>query len=228
MAWKLPFFLLLITCAPAVGFLPPTSRCNYSHSIFSRKKSYDLAPLELFRSDTNTAEETATLKDTIRQLARGTSNGIDASKSVRDEIATLSKQLVKMNPTKSPALSEKLDGSWALVYTTNPGSSAGKLGPFTGDVEQAIRITGENPEYVNYVRLGGGLVEGMLSASWDVLSKKEWLVKFETLQFRILGIKILEKDLKAEGTWKMEYLDDDFRILYAEGGNSENIYILSK
>ena len=38
-----------------------------------------------------------------------------------------------------------MNGSWNLVYTTNGGSSAGKLGPFVGDVEQRIFLSNEAP-----------------------------------------------------------------------------------
>uniref|UniRef100_A0A7S2ELK7 Plastid lipid-associated protein/fibrillin conserved domain-containing protein n=1 Tax=Ditylum brightwellii TaxID=49249 RepID=A0A7S2ELK7_9STRA len=246
MANKLQTILLLLTCASAFSFHVPTTtnkKRSYSPILSSRDRvTTSNIPLNafFFRSSSETKQDAAAaaakakeLKDSIRQLSKGTSNGIAAPESTRDEIATLCKELEKMNKVKNIASSTKMDGSWNLVYTTNEGSSAGKLGPFTGEVEQAIRILGreENPEYINYVRLGGGLVEGALGASWDVLSNNKWLVKFETLQFRILGIKVVEKELSAQGVWRMEYLDDDFRILYAAGGVNvpkENVYILSK
>lgn len=132
-------------------------------------------------------------------------------------------ELEDANVTKDLATSDLLNGSWKLVYSSNGGSSAGKLGPFVGEVEQLIRLnTGTdadadagNDDYINYVRLGNGAVEGALTATWDVLSDEKWEVKFETLKFKVLGVTLVEKDLNARGIWRMTYLDEDFRILYA-------------
>ena len=163
-------------------------------------------------------------------------------------------ELEDANVTKDLATSDLLDGSWKLVYSSNGGSSAGKLGPFVGEVEQLIRLDtsttdGDGDDYINYVRLGNGAVEGALTATWDVLSDETWEVKFETLEFKVLGVTLVEKDLNARGIWRMTYLDEDFRILYAaaaaaatpevgdededENGEAppkakENIYILAK
>jgi hypothetical protein len=172
------------------------------------------------------------IKDEIKFLSKGTSNGISASEQVRFKISTLVSELEASNPTPNLTSSEKLDGSWKLIYTTNGGSSAGKLGTFVGEVEQFIRIKGyDREDYINYVRIGGGVVEGALTATWDVLSKNKWQVNFESVKFKLFGITLANKDLSAVGIWRMTYLDENFRILYAAGGKNvpkENIYILGK
>jgi len=173
--------------------------------------------------------DVAGIKESIRSLARGTQNGIAADASKREEIADLVRELESANPTRKLTASPLLDGEWSLLYTTNDGSSAGKIGPLVGDVIQDIRL-GEN-EYENIVSLGNGLFKGRLTATWDNLSPSLWKVKFQTLKLELLGITLQEKDLKAEGTWRMSYLDDNFRVLYAIGGKNtkkENIYILAK
>jgi hypothetical protein len=179
-----------------------------------------------------TKERIKEIKDEIKNLSKGTSNGISASEEVRSQISTLVTELESSNPTPNLTSSEKLDGSWKLIYTTNEGSSAGKLGPFVGEVEQFIRIKGyEREDYINYVRIGGGLVEGALTATWDVLSKNKWQVHFESVKFKLFGITLADKELSAVGIWRMTYLDENFRILYAAGGKNvpkENIYILGK
>ena len=56
-------------------------------------------------------------------------------------------------------------------------------------------------------------------------------VNFESVRFSVLGITLVQKDLSTVGIWRMSFLDDDFRILYAAGGKNvpkENIYILAK
>lgn len=188
------------------------------------------------KSSQKNVELASELKQEIRSLAARTQNGIVAADEVRSAIAENVRRLEAINPTSDLTSSAKLNGSWKLVYTTNGGSSAGKLGPFVGDVEQLIRLGNDNSDtdgddYINYVRLGGGAVEGALTATWDVKSKKEWQVNFQSIRFSILGIPVVEKELGATGIWRKSYLDDDFRILYAIGGKNainENIYILSK
>lgn len=193
--------------------------------------------LEMFspgKSSQKNVELASELKEEIRSLAAGTQNGIEATDEVQSSIAEKVRRLEAINPTSDLTSSAKLNGSWNLVYTTNGGSSAGKLGPFVGDVEQLIRLDDSNDaadDYINYVRLGGGAVEGALTATWDVKSKKEWQVNFQSIRFSILGVPVVEKELGATGIWRKSYLDDDFRILYAIGGKNavkENIYILSK
>ena len=179
-------------------------------------------------------------KNKIRDLAQNTDNGLNAPESVQREILSCVKELEQTVDTKGKVTTNlvsdpKLNGSWKLVYTTNGGSSAGKLGPFVGEVEQLIKI--EDDFYINYVRVGGKSIEGALTATWDVLDDKTWQVNFQSIEFKLFGITLLEKDLEAKGIWRKSYLDDDFRILYAsevrkddsdESKKKGNIYILSK
>jgi hypothetical protein len=156
----------------------------------------------------------------------GTRNGIAAKPAVKELISASALQLEKLNPTKAPTKSELLTGTWNLVYTSNAGSSAGKIGPFVGQVIQEIG----NQEYVNIVKLAP-FFEAALTATWKVKSSSLWLVLFQTLEVKLLGIPVVKKPLEAEGIWRTTYLDDDFRILYAQGGKNtlvENIYILEK
>lgn len=177
------------------------------------------------------------LKTEIISLASGTQNGMKASEDVKAELATKIGALEKLNKVnKIASAGSLLDGSWDLCYTTNGGSSAGKLGPFVGSVEQAI--TYSQGDYINYVRLFNGAVEGALTADWDVLGDKKWQVNFQSIEFKIAGISLLQKELKASGIWRYSYLDEDMRILYAQGRAGEtveekkeiveNVYVLVK
>ena len=102
-------------------------------------------------------------------------------------------------------------------------------GPFVGDVEQDIDWS--TGSYTNFVRLGNGFVEGALTAEWENKSKDLWLVKFQGIILKVAGVHIVKKPLVATGTWRLTYIDENFRILYAQGGKNtvkENIYILAK
>ena len=239
------FVLFLIWGFPAVGaFAPPATAgsrfppqpegtASTSTVLSIGQLLSDFLPTTKASSaiDPQRVEE---VKREIIALAEGTSNGISASDQKRNQISQLVTELEAVNPTRDLTNSPMLDGSWKLIYTTNGGSSAGKLGPFVGEVEQLICIEGREvgeQDYYNFVRIAGGAVEGALRATWDVLAKDKWQVNFESVRFSVLGVTLVEKDLSAVGVWRMTYLDDDFRILYASGGRNipkENIYILAK
>ena len=174
-------------------------------------------------------EEAESLKKVLFQITKGTSNGIKASAEVKRKVAELVNDLETLNVVKTISSSPIMNGNWKLIYTTNDGSSAGRLGPFIGRVDQDIDVTGS--KYINYVRLGS-IVEGALSATWDNLGPKLWKVKFIDIEISVFGIPIKKKSLEgSEGTWRMTYLDDSIRILYAQGGKNtltENIYILGR
>ena len=184
------------------------------------------------KTSSNNAAQKAkieSLKADLVTVSTGTSNGIKATEDQRLQIATIVKDLEKLNAVKKIASSDMMNGNWKLIYTTNEGSSAGKLGPFVGRVDQLITV--DEQRYINFVRLGNGIITGALTATWDNLGDKLWQVKFLDIELKAFGIPITKKPLGAVGTWRMSYLDDDLRILYAAGGKNtvkENIYILAK
>ena len=169
------------------------------------------------------------LKSSIFEITDGTSNGVKASQKARDDISEIVSKLESLNTVKGIASSTLMDGNWKLIYTTNSGSSAGRLGAFIGRVDQDIDISSR--KYINYVRLGG-IVQGALSATWDNLSPKLWRVKFIDVAITVFGIPVTKKNLEGSvGIWRMSYIDENLRILYAQGGKNqatENIYILAK
>ena len=185
--------------------------------------------LSKFRSTSGTEKrgKIEGLKTNIRELSKGKSNGISATSEQKEQIVALARQLEKLSEERTPSKSKKLDGKWSLIFTTNEGSSAGKLGPFVGQVIQDIDL--ESKSYVNYVRLP--LVEGGLTATWDVTGPNLWKVLFLSIDFKILGVSLVKKELAQEGIWRTTFVDDSMRILYAKGGKNtvtENIYILGK
>ena len=233
---SLLFALLAILHFPSgCAFAPPAIASASTTALSIGQLLSDFLPTS--KSQTQSAIDSQRVQDIkaeIKALAKGTSNGISASEELRENISRLVAELEAANPTPDLTNSPKLDGSWKLVYTTNEGSSAGKLGPLVGEVEQLIRIDGRvggEKDYINVVRIAGGAIEGALRATWDVLAKDKWQVNFESVRFSVLGITLVQKDLSAVGIWRMSFLDDDFRILYAAGGKNvpkENIYILAK
>ena len=188
-----------------------------------------VSSLNLFQSKKVIPKVSASdLKNQIFTLAKNTKNGVNANDKTKNDIAQLVAQLEKINPTKDLTTTKKIDGDWRLLYTTNEGSSAGKLGPFVGKVNQIMDF--KEKKYINTVNIFNILVAS-LYAVWNKKSDKTWEVTFKSIEFKVFGNKIVEKPLSAVGIWRKSYIDDDFRVLYAKGGKNvekENIYILFK
>jgi hypothetical protein len=167
------------------------------------------------------------VKVNMISLAHGTQNGVKASKETRVAMAELVAQLERANPTKKLTSSTLIDGDWKLLFTTNDGSSAGKVGPFMGTVTQEVDLS--SSYYDNVVTLGP--LRGRLSATWNVESSTVWTVEFQTLVLSLFNVPIKSQKLSAVGTWRMTFLDDDMRVLYAQGGKNvkkENMYVLTR
>lgn len=166
------------------------------------------------------------LKAKIGRLSANTANGVKASPEISKEIASIAEELESVNPSGKPATSNLLDGKWQLVYTTTRGGSAGELGPFVGDVFQEIDV--DAGSYVNVLELLP--LKATLGADWDVLGPDMWTVNFRNIAFSLAGFNLSQKTLEQTGTWRMTYLDDDFRILRAQGRPDApfNLYVLKK
>ncbi|CAM9110356.1 unnamed protein product [Phaeothamnion confervicola] len=168
-------------------------------------------------------------KAAIRENAIGTSNGVTASSVQREAIKRAVNGLVKLNTVKSPATSKLSDGTWRLVYTTTMGSSAGKLGPFVGEVKQIVTSTADPPLYLNIVTLGP--LQGKLSATWEVAGPRQWRVIFRDIAILLFDITLVKKDINnAVGLWTLLYIDADYRVLTARSlaRDEGNLYILEK
>jgi len=168
------------------------------------------------------------IKGQIVSVAAGTSNGLAASPEKVARIEELARALEQNCPVRAPADSPLSDGEWMLVYTTNKGDSAGKVGPFVGKVTQVIML--EDERYFNIVEVGPLRAE--LEATWIVRGAKNWTVIFKTLAVKLFGMQLLQSEFDVEnarGDWIISYVDEDFRIIRATGREGvTNIYILVK
>ena len=230
--------IFLISMVLLEAFHTPSLKCRRHSQVLSRQSINMVAgPLDSFlglfkpsgESSASKLEKIEKLKSSLFGMAEGTSNGVKASQKTRDDISEIVSKLELMNPVKGISNSPLMNGNWKLIYTTNSGSSAGRLGAFIGRVDQDIDLS--TRKYINYVRLGG-IVQGALSATWDDVSPKLWRVKFIDVAITVFGIPIKKKSLEGSvGIWRMSYIDDNIRVLYAQGGKNqetENIYILAK
>jgi hypothetical protein len=169
---------------------------------YSTPKKFSLTDFFQQLTKTNTQsqqsknlENVKKLKADIKKLAVGTENGIKASNPVKTDINSFVKDLEALNPTKRISDNKLLDGKWRLIYTTNEGSSAGKIGPFVGIVTQDIDQ--KNSLYKNTVQLFKGAVEANLGATWSVNGPNLWTVKFLDIQFLLFGLLVSSKPLNG-------------------------------
>eukprot|EP00904_Undaria_pinnatifida_P001355 jgi/Undpi1/1121/HiC_scaffold_10.g04583.m1 len=108
-------------------------------------------------------------------------------------------------------------GKWQMLYSTVPGPSSGRLGPFVGSVFQDIRPA--EGRIVNILELGPSWgVKGALEADVEVLDGNNWAIVFDVVRKTFAGIQFEEKIFDREDTerriWNMTYLDEGFRVLY--------------
>lgn len=228
----LPTVVILLFSTAIANALYQSNRVSRRLSFECRAGPFDFLTGIFKGSEASAAakvQKIENLKSSLFRVTKDTSNGIKATQTARNEVSEIVTELEKLNSVSVISSSPIMSGNWKLIYTTNDGSSAGRLGAFIGRVDQDIDVSAN--KYVNYVRLGG-IVQGALTASWDNLSPKLWRVKFLDLAITVFGIPVTKKSLVGSvGTWRMTYLDDDVRILYAQGGKNtalENIYILAR
>lgn len=76
----------------------------------------------------------------VGRINNAPKNGVNCPNDLKIEIADLVDQMERKNPTKNPACSSLMKGSWKMMYTDfSPAApSSGKLGPFIGDVYQDL------------------------------------------------------------------------------------------
>jgi len=171
-----------------------------------------------------------TLKNSILVATKNSLNGISMSESNRKAVEEIVNELIPQNSIKQISTDSRLNGTWDLLYTTNSGSSAGKFGPFVGGVKQIVLY--DESKYYNVVSFLEGFLTATLEASWRVIDERNWEVIFVDVKFSIGGKNIVEIPFRGTtGIWRMVYLDDNFRILYAKGGKNtikENLYVLQR
>lgn len=177
-----------------------------------------------------TKRSPAELKQLLFEKAKNSNNGVNVSSAGREEIQTIIKELEQTNKINTISKSAKFNGLWKLLYTTNDGSSAGKFGPFVGKVTQDIRLSDQ--QYVNNVNFLDNNVRLSLLASWDVLEPSKVRVNFLTISFHLFNKQVFSRPFPpVSGVWRMTFLDDNMRILWAQGGKNttkENVYVLYK
>ncbi|CAB1103195.1 unnamed protein product [Ectocarpus sp. CCAP 1310/34] len=157
-------------------------------------------------------EVASVLQDELRRLCATKS---EPGREAR--IEEVAKELNALNPTKDPARSPLLAGRWRMLYSTVPGPSSGRLGPFVGDVFQDIRP--DEKRIINILELGPSwALRGALEADVEVLDGNNWAISFDVVYNNFAGVKVQEKKFDPVVTerriWSMTYLDDGFRILY--------------
>ncbi len=169
------------------------------------------------------------LKDELLLLTSKTvvNNGIYATIEQRNDINACVQQLEKLNPTKRPALaSSLLKGRWKMIYTDIPiAPSNGKLGPFIGKVYQdLVPATSKNTKdgYIKNILDLSSIINGELCAIQSIYSDDTWRIDFDYVENKFFGIPFQKKEFPPIGTegsqtrfWKLQYLDEDLRILRA-------------
>lgn len=163
------------------------------------------------------------LKTEILELATEVDKGLKASSEQQDRILGVFEELEKLNPTKKPLKSDKVNGQWTLQYTTSDAIlGKGKAFPKVGPILQTINtkeLAAENAEVVNYFGLK---VPQKVTADLDPQSDQFTNVQFKRFQIGPIGFNAPES---FKGALDVTYLDDDMRL---SRGDKGNIFVLTK
>ena len=162
------------------------------------------------------------LKSKILSLADETKRGLEATPEQKEEMKQLFSKLERLNPTKNPLKSEKVNGKWSLKYTTSD-SILGKGGfPRVGPIIQAIdtaSLSAENSEVVSYF---GIKVPRKIKADLSPESGQFTQVKFKKF---IIGPVGFDAPDSFKGALDITYVDDEVRLTRGDLGN---IFVLTR
>uniref|UniRef100_A0A6S9BVI7 Plastid lipid-associated protein/fibrillin conserved domain-containing protein n=1 Tax=Ditylum brightwellii TaxID=49249 RepID=A0A6S9BVI7_9STRA len=162
------------------------------------------------------------LKTKLLDLASETKRGINQTPEQREEIRQLFEDLERLNPTKGPLASDKVNGDWSLDYSTSE-SIIGKGGfPRIGPIVQKIdtkSLSAENSEVVSYF---GVKVPRKITAELKPENNQ-----FTNVQFKrfVLGPIEFDAPEKFKGSLDVTYLDDELRLTRGDKGN---IFVLTR
>ena len=162
------------------------------------------------------------LKTKILGLASETDRGLTASPEQKDEILELFEKLERLNPTRGPLKTDKVNGNWSLDYTTSD-SILGKGGfPRVGPIIQMIdtkTLRAENSEVVSYF---GIQIPRKITAELSPQNSQFTDVKFKRFSLGPIGFDAPDS---FRGALDITYLDDDVRLTRGDKGN---IFVLTR
>jgi len=159
-------------------------------------------------------------KNAIIKATESTDNGISATDVQVKEIDALVRGIEEINPTKNPAQSDSVDGTWRVIFSTAPSPSNGKLGPLLGSALQSVNL--DTGIYANELLIGPNesapWISACLLADWDDMGDgNNWKVNFRSITLSLFGFDLFTKAFD-EGTsriWTTTFLDSDVRIVRA-------------
>lgn len=171
----------------------------------------------------NGQQQRAALKGELLQLSKETERGLKADSEDQSRVLELFEKLEKLNPTKQPLQSDKVNGDWSLQYTTSD-SILGKGGfPREGSILQKIDTTtlrAENSEVVNY--FGIFKLPRKVSAELSPRNGHITDVQFKRFSLGPIGFNAPES---FKGYLDVTYVDEDFRL---SRGDKGNIFVLTR
>ena len=180
------------------------------------------APASAFFVMPGTQSTRNELKGRILDLAAETERGLKSTPEQEQEILEIFEKLERLNPTKNPLTTNKVNGDWSLDYTTSD-SILGKGGfPRVGKIVQMIdtnTLSAANSEVVSYF---GVKVPRKVTAALEPEDGKFTNVKF--LKFS-LGPVAFDAPDSFRGALDITYLDDELRLTRGDKGN---IFVLTR
>ena len=181
---------------------------------FRGSQAMTLTPKQRASTLALTGESTAALKLQLLRTASGTSNGVRATPRETSTVEAIVQELENRREEPFPVFT----GTWDLLFSTSPGSSSGKLGPFVGAVTQEFL---DETDFVNAVELGPLRVA--LRAQRKPIKDTSYRVTFKEMSFALFGQELMSKSITGGGVWKVRYVDSDLRIM-----DTPSLFVLTR
>jgi hypothetical protein len=164
----------------------------------------------------------AQLKAELLKLSSETKRGLTRTTEQEERIKVLFEKMEKLNPTRKPLKSEKVNGVWSLEYTTSNSILGKGSFPKVGPILQMIDTTTLSALNSEVLNCFGIRVPMKVTAALSPQSDKLTNVQFKRFFMGPVGFNAPEA---FKGSLDVTYLDNDFRLTRGDKGN---IFVLTK
>lgn len=171
----------------------------------------------LVASEATNAGAISAKNDLLTLCKQTPNNGVGAASGRVADVERAATALERLCPPSPTSL--KLTGVWDLLYSTAPGGSNGKVGPFIGKVTQEFV---DEINFINAVELFGAF-KLSLYAKRKVIDGRRIQVTFEQTGVQLFGVEVFRKDINGSGVWSQRYVDDSLRVM-----NTPSLFVLQR
>lgn len=164
-----------------------------------------------------TTEKKAVIEKLLGKV--GTKNGLDRTS---EQQTTIKHDIAELASSSGDSKLDLTGSHWTLRYSDSTSSSAGKLGPFIGYVEQEFPADRQG---IYYNKVQCGILKAKLTADYEYEKDNKINVSFTAIQFMLGPFKYQPKNFTGRGHWILRYTDPHLRVLDT---NADHVFVLER